>query len=97
MSNMTLVDHCEIIENLKLNGNQRILLLDDEEFCLTGLKVILQAIGVDTKAKVDLCISASEALQHLKAAKTLGITYSLILTDIQMPGMSGIEFTKQAR
>ena len=72
-------------------------MLDDEEFCLTGLKVILQSIGIDINTKVDLCMSGAEALVYIESAKALGLSYRLILTDIQMPEMSGIEFTSKAR
>ena len=42
--------------------NDRILLCDDEEFCLTGLKVIMMSIGIDVENKVDLSMSGKETL-----------------------------------
>ena len=71
--------------------------MDDEEFCLTGLKAILQSIGVDVDNMVDICMSGDEALQCIKNAASLGICHKLIITDIQMPGTNGIEMTKQVR
>ena len=82
---------------MKTNCNNRILVIDDEEFCLTGLKVILHTLGVDVNERVDLAICAKDALEFIKSANTLGIKYNLILTDIQMPDINGIEFTRQAR
>ena len=42
-------------------------------------------------------MSGAEALVYMESAKVLGLSYSLILTDIQMPEMTGIEFTSKAR
>lgn len=77
--------------------NDRILVVDDEEFCLSGLKVIMQCIGIDVANKVDFGMSGEEALQIIECAKQLGLRYQLVITDIQMPGINGIELTKKIR
>lgn len=40
----------------------RIMVVDDEEFCLTTLKFILFNVGIDTEKQVDFCITGLEAL-----------------------------------
>ena len=57
----------------------------------------MKSIGIDVDNKVDLSMSGKETLQFLRNAAKLGLRYSIIITDIQMPGMSGIEMTKKAR
>ena len=85
------------MEFLRTDCNQRILVVDDEEFCLSGLKAVLMTLGIDVVQKVDLTMSPSEGLKYLECATNLGLSYSLILTDIQMPELDGIEFTKRVR
>ena len=43
--------------------NQRIMVVDDEEFCLTTLKSILFNLGIDTENKVDFCLTGLEAYE----------------------------------
>lgn len=47
------------------NLENRIMLVDDEEFCLSTMNSMLFNIGVDTKKRVDFCISGHEALKRL--------------------------------
>ena len=77
--------------------DHRIMVVDDEEFCLTGLKVILQSIGIDVENKVDFGMSGEEALYLYESARILGLCYSLIITDIQMPGIDGYKLAKTIR
>ena len=50
------------LAELQIKYNNRILLCDDEEFCLTGLKVIMKTIGIDVDNKLDLSMSGKETL-----------------------------------
>ena len=61
-STMNLFEMTKKLLNVRTRMNDRILLVDDEEFCLTGVKVILQCIGVDVESKVDMAMSGEEAL-----------------------------------
>ena len=67
------------------NLENRIMLVDDEEFCLSTMNSMLFNLGVDTKKRVDICISALEASDRIKEAYKIGIKYDLILMDFNMP------------
>jgi len=71
----------------------RVLLVDDEPFLLECLADALQSWG----CQVTACTQAAEAIVKLQAE-----SYDCIVSDIRMPGLSGIQFhqwvqTHQAR
>ena len=58
----------DVFESLKLYkkfGKKRILLVDDEEFCMTTMIALLQACAIDTDNLVDSCINGQEALDKI--------------------------------
>src|SRR4030095_9132786 len=73
----------QISESLNLNSNRtaRILIIDDEPSVLSVLNSLLSSTH-DCKTAT----SAVEAIEYLKQE-----TYDLVLSDIMMPGMSGLE------
>ena len=38
------------------------MVIDDEEFCLSAMKAMLNMCGIDTDYHVDFCISGKDAL-----------------------------------
>ncbi len=64
--------------------SNKILLVDDEKLFLQSLKQGLDHLN-DT-VETDICFSVAEAIKRLKKAD-----YELIITDIRMPGKSGID------
>ncbi len=74
--------------SLSSMADQRVLLVDDEPDSLEAFAMLLQLQG----AKVDTTTSASTALDMLSTGG-----YDLLLSDIGMANMSGIELIKQAR
>ena len=70
---------------------QRIMVVDDEEFCLTTIQSLLFNNGIDTENRVDYCITGQEALEKLKNAYKQEHAYAIIFTDFNMPVMNGIE------
>jgi DNA-binding NtrC family response regulator len=66
----------------------RILVADDEEDILKSLKTHLELDGYN----VDVATSAAEALDKIRLGKI-----HIVLTDINMPQMDGIELLEQIR
>lgn len=67
---------------------RRILLVDDEPAIIKGLKFALETDGYE----IDSAADGEEALQ-----KALENEYDLILLDVMLPGMSGIEVCQAIR
>jgi two-component system, cell cycle sensor histidine kinase and response regulator CckA len=68
----------------------RILLVDDEAPLLDLLKRYLERLGY----QVDACLTPVDALVHFEADPA---RYSLVLTDLTLPGMSGDEMIARMR
>jgi two-component system chemotaxis response regulator CheY len=66
-----------------------ILCVDDSTTVLLSLSAILSKAGYSAEK----ALSGDEALGKLKAS----LKPDLIITDLNMPGMNGIEFIKQVR
>src|SRR3989338_2996738 len=64
----------------------RILIVDDDLIIRKSLTAMLRDENYDTVVASD----SHEALEHLKNSRV-----DLVLTDISMPGMSGIELLKE--
>lgn len=67
----------------------RVLLVDDSSFFRNMLKPLLRAGGYE----VTCVSSAEEAL----ALRDKGSAFDLIISDIEMPGLSGFEFAEEVR
>jgi DNA-binding response OmpR family regulator len=65
-----------------------ILIVDDEKNIRLTLSQVLETLG----AEIDTAANGEEALMKLK-----GREFGLILLDIRMPGMDGIEILRRAR
>ena len=66
----------------------RILIVDDEETIRLALRKFLRSRGYE----VEVAGSAEQALEALD-----GAPFSLMLCDVRMPGMTGVEMVPQAR
>lgn len=66
----------------------KIMVVDDEVSILKFMKHALQ----DNGYKVTVCSDAEYAIEEIKKE-----IYDLIITDLNMPKISGIEFVKKAR
>ncbi len=67
----------------------KILLVDDDRFLLDMYSLKFKKLGVDIEASA----SSVSALQKIKDGKE----YDIVIVDIIMPGMDGIEFLKTVR
>ena len=71
----------------------RVLVVDDEEFCLSTLSTLLHKAGIDVTYQVDFCINGEEAVNIVTEAYNHDFRYKIIFTDFNMPIMDGIEST----
>lgn len=62
-----------VAENFFKYQNKRILVVDDEEFCLTMMKSMLFRNGIDVVNRVDFCINGQEGLNQIKEAQKVGV------------------------
>jgi CheY-like chemotaxis protein len=69
-------------------ANEAILIVDDNPVNMKLIRILLTAEGYDARTAAD----AGEALEVLK-----GFSPRLILMDIQLPGMDGLELTRQLK
>tara|TARA_R110002020_G_scaffold303939_2_gene519591 strand:- start:242976 stop:245393 length:2418 start_codon:yes stop_codon:yes gene_type:complete len=69
----------------QINKSKKVLIVDDEPVQLTLAAEVIKPTGI----AYDSCANGEEALAKAQEEK-----YDLILTDIQMPVMDGIDFTK---
>ncbi len=76
----------EKIKSLKDLWNEKILVVDDDDMISELLKIILDDEGLVTIAR-----DGNEALGLLENGY-----YALIVSDVDMPGLSGIDFYKKA-
>lgn len=75
--------------NKKRNMNKDLLVVEDE-IELTNL--VVELISSDIKLTIDTASNGKEALEKLKEN-----TYTLVISDVRMPEMSGIELLKEAK
>ena len=90
----------EVLDNYnKYNefSRRRILVVDDEEFCISSMRAVLYSQGINIEFQVDFCITGKEALEQVKKTYENGMKYSVIMTDFSMPVMDGIEATAKIR
>ena len=75
---------------LSLDGGQHILYLDDDEALVYLVRRLLERHGFRVSGYID----QGEALAALRAEPHL---FDLVLTDYNMPGMSGLDVAREVR
>jgi signal transduction histidine kinase len=70
-------------------GAGKVLVVEDEEYVRETVSEALRAAGF----RVDTAASGEEALQRMER----GERYDAVLTDVVMPGMSGVELAERVR
>lgn len=71
------------------NGGKRILLVDDSPFFRNLLTPLLSVAGYD--------VTTVESADRALALRESGSSFDLIISDIEMPGMSGFDFAQAVR
>lgn len=69
----------------------KILVVDDERLIAQGVAYIIRQFGPDYES-VDTAFSGQEALEKMTAAR-----YDLLITDVSMPGLSGLDLIEETR
>ena len=72
---------------------QRVLIVDDNETNCWQVHQIFNYFRI----ACELACNADEAMKKLQGAKTSGNIFDLVITDFSMPGIDGIQFTKEVR
>ncbi|MFC1584583.1 response regulator [Fibrobacterota bacterium] len=68
----------------------KILVVDDEENVLSSVKKVISS--KHPELRVDLCDSPMDALGLIKGGE-----YHMVITDLMMPGIDGLELIKKIR
>ncbi|MFC1500425.1 response regulator, partial [Candidatus Zixiibacteriota bacterium] len=90
LSERSDVDRFQISDDLK---GMRVLVVDDSQTS----REVLESVLHNMSFKVVTVDSGEEALTALSAAAVEGEAYELVIMDYSMPGMNGVEATKQIR
>ena len=72
---------------------RRILVVDDEQHMLLTVQFILQSAGYAVRA----ASSGEEALELARSCRATGQGFDLILTDVQMQGITGFQLIDSLR
>jgi len=86
MANTEVINHSMVSQDI-LYGNEKILLVDDEKGLVRMEKKMLEKMGYEVNAVTN----SMEALQLFMKNKN---TFDLVITDLTMPDMNGIELSK---
>lgn len=70
-----------------------VLVADDDKIDCENTSIILQDIGMDS----EWVLSGQEAVERVKARSQAGEDYFAVILDWKMPGMGGVETTRQIR
>jgi CheY-like chemotaxis protein len=71
--------------------NLRVLIVDDEDFMVTMLRTTLRRLGAPQPTAV------SDGLKALALVQENPEDFDLIISDLNMPTMNGLEFLRQLR
>lgn len=89
------VVNAEAVEDAKMTpfnfkSSQKVMIVDDEPEIGSLIKELLEIEGLQVDAFVD-------PIEALKTFTELQSQYFMIISDLSMPGMSGVEFTRKVR
>ena len=57
------MDVFNFMEKFKKYESCRIMVVDDEEFCIASIETMLSSLHIDTQLQVDFCINGKEAIE----------------------------------
>lgn len=74
-------------------GDMTVLIIDDEPMSCDHAALVLEKVGI----AAEIANSGAEAIEMVKLRHARREPYNLILVDWKMPGMDGVETTRQIR
>ena len=74
-------------------GEMNVLVIDDDSLACEHAKLVLEKLGISC----EIASSGEQAIEMVRLRHARRDPYKLILVDWQMPGMDGIETTRQIR
>ncbi len=77
-------------KNIIVSGNETVLLVEDESTILDMLKIMLKKMGYKV-------LAANSPDKALGIAEKSDVVIDLVITDVVMPGMNGIELEKKLK
>ena len=80
-------------ENVMQPHELCVLVIDDDPIACEHAQLVLGQVGVNCEK----ALSGEEGIQMVKVRHTRREPYNLILVDLRMPGMDGLETTRQIR
>ena len=86
---LTIIGLQHNLVKLREHKHERILMIDDESYCLLSLKTMMSKALAWSRC--DQVMSGEEALDFVEVNHKLGCRYKVIFCDLCMPGLSGIE------
>lgn len=75
----------------RIMGSYNIMLVDDEKLLIQCIELVLSIEGHE----VNTATSAEEAFEKIKEIYSEGNKIDLLITDIWMPGLSGLDLIKK--
>lgn len=78
-----------------MKSDKPLLLVEDDEVDVLTVRRALRDLGVDNELEV--ASDGEEALEHLRSIESERRRPALILLDLNMPRMNGLEFLRAAR
>jgi CheY-like chemotaxis protein len=76
----------ELYSKYREFSNNRILIVDDDEFCHSTMKSTLSTFGVNTEFQCDFCVTGKEAMLQVRQTYEHGMQYKVIFAGAMMPG-----------
>ncbi len=80
-------------EHLISNEEMNVLVIDDDPVACEHARLVLEKIGI----KCEIAYSGADAIEMVKLRHARQEPYNLILVDLKMPDMDGIETTREIR
>lgn len=74
-------------------GEMSVLVIDDDPVACEHAKLVLEKIGISC----EIAYSGADAIEMVKLRHARATPYNLILVDLKMPDMDGVETTREIR